>query len=228
MKKRRILIANNLQQRNAYRDKLETAKENINRVEDIVQTKVRTALASEREEMEHIKRDRDDLQRKNEILMQTNETLNYTNKSLEEDLQNLRQQLDAFNTTSDVKELLRRLDMIRAEKEQEVNKHTKVMEEYNRLSMVVEDLTNENRALREMAEVPANFGIKIENIKLLNKEKIEDYRKLVKVLQEDNYKLEEERAKLKHELKILFMTKNSGDPKEWLKLLTKDQLDSVH
>lgn len=217
-----------MQQRNAYRDKLETAKENINRVEDIVQTKVRTALASEREEMEHIKRDRDDLQRKNEILMQTNETLNYTNKSLEEDLQNLRQQLDAFNTTSDVKELLRRLDMIRAEKEQEVNKHTKVMEEYNRLSMVVEDLTNENRALREMAEVPANFGIKIENIKLLNKEKIEDYRKLVKVLQEDNYKLEEERAKLKHELKILFMTKNSGDPKEWLKLLTKDQLDSVH
>lgn len=94
------------------------------------------------------------------------------------------------------------------------------MKEYNSLSSLIEDLTNENRTLREMAQVPQNFGIKIENIKLLNKEKIEDYRKLIKVLQEDNYKLEEERAKLKHQLKLLYMTKNSGDPKEWLSCLT--------
>ena len=53
------------------------------------------------------------------------------------------------------------------------------MKEYNSLSSLIEDLTNENRTLREMAQVPPNFGIKIENIKLLNKEKIEDYRKLI-------------------------------------------------
>jgi hypothetical protein len=107
--------------------------------------------------------------------------------------------------------------MIRAEKEQEVRAHTKLMEEYNSLAGIIEDLTNENRTLREMAQVPPNFGIKIDNIKLLNRDKIEDYRKLIKVLQEDNYKLEEERASLKHQIKLLFMMKNNNsDPRDWL------------
>jgi len=76
------------------------------------------------------------------------------------------------------------------------------MAEYNKLSNLIEDFTAENTTLRQMAGVPDNYGIDKEKIKLLNKEKIEDFRKLIKVLQEDNYKLEEERAKLKHALKI--------------------------
>ena len=76
------------------------------------------------------------------------------------------------------------------------------MAEYNKLSNLIEDFTAENTTLRQMAGVPDNCGIDKEKIKLLNKEKIEDFRKLIKVLQEDNYKLEEERAKLKHALKI--------------------------
>ena len=59
----------------------------------------------------------------------------------------------------------------------------------------------ENRQLRSMANVPENFGVDLEQIKLLNIEKIDDYKKLIRVLQEDNYKLEEERARLKHMLK---------------------------
>ena len=48
-----------------------------------------------------------------------------------------------------------------------------------------------------MVNVPDNFGIKVDEIKLNDKEKIEDYIKLIKVLQDDNLKLEKERATLK-------------------------------
>jgi ribosomal protein L9 len=52
-----------------------------------------------------------------------------------------------------------------------------------------------------MKGVPENYGIDREKIKLLDREKIDDFKKLIRVLQEDNYSLEEERAKLKHMLK---------------------------
>jgi len=59
----------------------------------------------------------------------------------------------------------------------------------------------ENRTLRKMAGVPKNYGIPLEQVKLHDREKIDDYKKLIRLLQEDNYKLEEERAKLKHMIK---------------------------
>jgi hypothetical protein len=59
----------------------------------------------------------------------------------------------------------------------------------------------ENKVLRDMAGVPANYGIDREKVKLMDREKIDDFKKLIRVLQEDNYRLEEERAKLKHSLK---------------------------
>lgn len=97
---------------------------------------------------------------------------------------------------------MKRMDKVRAEKEEIEKNNVQLMAEYNKLSNLIEDFTAENTTLRQMAGVPDNYGIDKEKIKLLNKEKIEDFRKLIKVLQEDNYKLEEERAKLKHALKI--------------------------
>lgn len=44
------------------------------------------------------------------------------------------------------------------------------------------------------------------------------------MLQDDNYKLEEERAKLKHALKVQSMMYKSTDPSERFKGLTQDQL----
>ena len=55
--------------------------------------------------------------------------------------------------------------------------------------------------MRKMAGVPDNYGIELGQIKLSNEKKIENYTKLIKVLQDDNYRLEEERAKLKNMLK---------------------------
>jgi hypothetical protein len=73
-----------------------------------------------------------------------------------------------------------------------------------------------------MANVPDNYGIKLDQIKLHDKDKIDDFKKLIKVLQDDNYKLEEERAKLKHALKVQSMMYNSSDPSQRYKNLTQD------
>ena len=72
--------------------------------------------------------------------------------------------------------------MLRKEKEEKEKKITQLMGEINNLSNLVDDMTAENRQLRRMANVPDNFGINLENIKLYDKERIEDYKKLIKVL----------------------------------------------
>ena len=79
------------------------------------------------------------------------------------------------------------------------------MKHVNYLEEQIEDFMAENKQLRDYAAVPDNFGKNREDIRLINKEKIDDYKKLVRILQEDNYTLEEERAKLKHRLKEMSM-----------------------
>jgi hypothetical protein len=46
----------------------------------------------------------------------------------------------------------------------------------------------------------------------LDRDKIDDYKKLIRVLQDDNYRLEAERAKLKQQLKlqVVSLSGNAG------------------
>ena len=81
----------------------------------------------------------------------------------------------------------------------------KLLKEYNTLSVQVNDILAENRQLRTFYNVPENFGVDRENIKVLDQERIEDFKKLIGVLQSDNYTLEKERASLKHQLKTQAM-----------------------
>lgn len=108
------------------------------------------------------------------------------------------------------------------------NKITGLLTDINTLSNQMEDMCAENRQLRKMANVPDNYGLdkEILKIKLYDKERIEDYKKLIKVLQDDNYKLEEERANLKHALKLQAMMykSNESDPRRRYKDLTDEQL----
>ncbi len=62
------------------------------------------------------------------------------------------------------------------------NKVTELLNEINTLSGQMENFMAENRALRQMANVPDNYGIKLDQIKLHDKDKIEDFKKLIKVL----------------------------------------------
>jgi hypothetical protein len=66
-----------------------------------------------------------------------------------------------------------------------------------------------------MAKVPDNYGLDLNAIRVHDKEKIEDFKKLIKILQDDNYKLEEERARLKHSLKAQSMMYSNENDKRY-------------
>lgn len=91
----------------------------------------------------------------------------------------------------------------------------------------MEDLAAENRTLRGWAAVPDNYGIDLGQIKLNSEKKIENYTKLIKVLQDDNYKLEEERARLKHMLKQQSMLYTNNQPWDRYPNLTPEELFKV-
>lgn len=148
-------------------------------------------------------------------------------KQLLDKIHGLNEDLGFYSRNVDARDTMKRIDILRSEKDGKEKKIAELLVEINNLSTYVEDFKAENRALRQMANVPDNYGIKLDQIKLHDKEKIDDFKKLIKVLQEDNFKLEEERAKLKHAIKIQSMMYKSTDPSERFKGLSQDQLMSV-
>ena len=64
-------------------------------------------------------------------------------------------------------------------KEKEIVKLTKHM---NYLQDQIEDFMAENKQLRDYASVPDNFGIDREKVRMIDREKIDDYKKLVRIL----------------------------------------------
>ena len=99
-----------------------------------------------------------------------------------------------------------------------------MLTEINNAKSDLQALYAENKTLRQMTNVPDNFGIKVDQIKLHDKEKIEDYKKLIKILQDDNLKLEKERANLKHALKMQSVMIKNENPGDRYKNLSSDQL----
>ena len=110
-------------------------------------------------------------------------------------------------------------------KEQEISKFDEQREkqtrEFNELCDNMEKVIAENRVLRQIADVPENFGIDISKIHIGDRIKIEDYKAKIRILQHDIDDLESERAQLKHRIQFLA---NSLDVKEPpFHLLTQEQ-----
>jgi hypothetical protein len=134
----------------------------------------------------------------------------------------LTEDLAFYSRNVEAKDQIRRIDQLRQEKDVESKKNIQLMNDINTLSLQMEDFIAENRALRQMANVPDNYGIKLDQIKLHDKEKIDDFKKLIKVLQNDNYNLEVERAQLKHNIKRMSMIQPTADPTLRYKALQLD------
>ena len=112
-----------------------------------------------------------------------------------------------------MRESMMRIERLREErdaKEQKIVEHVKMI---NDLQRELENVAAENRTLRKLAAVPDNYGIDLAGIKLNTEKKIESYTKLIKVLQDDNYMLEEERSRLKNMMKQMSML-YTGVPKD--------------
>ena len=119
------------------------------------------------------------------------------------------------------------MNVLAEQKDRAEKKIEELLADCNTFSNLVEDLRAENRTLRTMYNVPTNFGIQIDQIKLHDKETIYDYKRLIRELQNDNYNLEQERARLKERIKHQTMMYKSSDPTERFKGLTSDQIQKV-
>ena len=109
------------------------------------------------------------------------------------------------------------------QKENEIlnNDKKKLVEEFNSMKEQMEDIIRENRVLRQMADVPENFGIDLTKVKIGEKLKIEDYKSKIRLLNHYIDELETERAQIKHNIYFLASSFQLDEPP--FNLLSKEQ-----
>ena len=67
----------------------------------------------------------------------------------------------------------------------------------------------ENRVLRQLAGVPENYGFDLEEVKLAEKSKIEDFKSQVRYLEKEVEELEAERTQLRQRLRAATILKGN-------------------
>ena len=135
------------------------------------------------------------------------------NNNLKRDLINLSKDNEKYNY-SYIRKLEQENEMINNDKK-------KLVEDLNKISDQMEDIIRENRMLRQMADVPENFGIDISKVKLGEKIKIEDYKTKIRLLIHQIDELETERAQIKHNIYFLASSLQLKEPP--FNLLNKEQ-----
>jgi Ca2+-binding EF-hand superfamily protein/chromosome segregation ATPase len=71
----------------------------------------------------------------------------------------------------------------------------------NEISAQMDEVLSENRVLREMAGVPDNYGFKLDEVKLAEKQKLEEYKARIRRLEQEVEELEKERVDLRYRLR---------------------------
>jgi chromosome segregation ATPase len=146
---------------------------------------------------------------------------------MQDKINSLTEELKFYAKNADMRQCMQRIESLREENNRKEHRITEHLELVNTLQRQLEDMATENRTLRKMSGVPDNYGIDLSQLKMDSEKKIENYTKLIKVLQDDNYKLEEERARLKHMIKQQSMLYTNNQPWNRFPDLTPDQLNKV-
>ena len=189
--------------------------------EEAMRIQFNKAISDEREKTLKYKKENEVLQEKinyldkqvkdNEIYIQK---LQIKNEKLQKDLIVFSEKHEAQDYIDQIKR-----------KEQEISKFDEQREkqtrEYNELCDRMEEVIAENRVLRQMADLPENFGIDMSKIRIGDRIKIEDYKAKIRILQHDIDDLETERAQLKHRIQFLANSLEVKEPP--FHLLTPEQ-----
>ena len=199
---------------------LQTQKE-LATDEDKIKKQLEKVMSDEREETLKYKKENETLREKikfyerqikdNEIYIQK---LQLNNEKLQKDLIDFGKKHEA----QDYIDKLKTKDLEMMKVSEQINKYTR---DYDELCNKMEDVICENRVLRQIADVPENFGIDISKINIGDRIKIEDYKAKIRILQHDIDDLETERAQLKHRIQFLANSLNVTEPP--FHLLTQEQ-----
>lgn len=176
----------------------QATKENM---EQTVMSRVKSALDNEKDKYRKLV---DDLTVKNESLCRERETLLIDKKLLEEKNaeiaflhSKLKEVAEHNNATDTLKDFHKDRNMNESlRKELEIANQS-----WTTLSKQMEDILAENRVLREMAGVPENYGFDLNEIRMVEKQKIEEYRGRITRLEEEVEELEKERTQLRYKIR---------------------------
>ena len=187
---------------NKNKDKVQEAEIQTRRIKAVVEENVAARLAQEADERKGLERL---LLEKNEIIDRLKSELDKTKASeklLADKNSFLQEKIDAtMEGNFDMQDALREVQRAKRERDDKEEEIQKLIGQLNELSNQAEQLIGENRTLREMANVPANFGLRINEIKLAEREKLEDLRDKVRYYESEIHELEIQLAKYKAKLR---------------------------
>ena len=187
---------------------------------DNIQKIIETSLAEQKEINNNLKRNNKLLSEKISLYEQMiNEKDIYINKLVTEN-SNLKRDL-VNSSKNNGENNYSYIQKMQQEKEIINNDRNKLTEDYNKLRDQMEDIIRENRILRQMADVPENFGIDLNKVRLGEKVKIEDYKTKIRLLNHQIDELETERAQIKHNIYFLASSLQLDEPP--FNLLSKEQ-----
>ena len=187
---------------------------------DNIQRMIENTLAEEKEKNKNLEKSNKLMSEKISLYEQMiNQKEEYINKlvnennNLKRDFINISKNIGE-NNFSYIKKLQRENEVLNNDK-------NKLVEDYNKIKEQTEDIIRENRVLRQMADVPENFGIDLTKVKLGEKIKIEDYKSKIRILNHYIDELETERAQIKHNIYFLASSLKLDEPP--FNLLSKEQ-----
>ena len=187
---------------------------------DNIQKIIETSLAEQKEINNNLKKNNKLLSEKIALYEQMiNEKDIYINKLVTEN-SNLKRDL-VNSSKNNGENNYSYIQKMQQEKEIINNDRNKLTEDYNKLRDQMEDIIRENRILRQMADVPENFGIDLNKVRLGEKVKIEDYKTKIRILNHQIDELETERAQIKHNIYFLASSLQLDEPP--FSLLSKEQ-----
>ena len=182
---------------------------------------IENLLETEREKLEAVEKKNNELEDNLKIYEKKLKANEIYIQKIQQENNDLKRNLIVFEKKHEGKDIIdnqRNRDDAIQKKEKD---YQKLVFEWNELRDKMEEVLNENRILRQMADVPENFGIDIEKIKMGDRIKIEDYKSKIRVLQKNIDELETERAQLKRRLIFLNNSLQNNEPP--FSLLSKEQ-----
>ena len=191
--------------------------ENSSKMEQIISN----ALSSEKAKNEEYKQRCEKLTKDIEYYIEKIKSDEIYIQKLQQDNSRLKKDLLDFSQKHEMQDYINKIKQKELEIQKVGEEKSNMMKDWNDLRDQMEEVLKENRILRQIADVPENFGIDISRINMGDRIKIEDYKAKIRILQAQVDELEKERAQLKY--KIHFLSNAFQTNEEPFSILTQEE-----
>ena len=182
---------------------------------------IESALSDEKRQTEKFKIKSEKLFSENQMLIQRLKDNEVYIQRLQQDNSKLKKDLLDFGEKHEAKDYIDHIKTKESQIQKIGEQNASIVRDWNDLCDKMEEVLRENRILRQIADVPENFGIDISKINMGDRIKIEDYKAKIRILQHEVDELESERARLKY--RIEFLANSLQSTEEPFSLLNGEQ-----